>query len=220
MSPIAPVWLITANSFSLAKDMALHALIRGHRVIVTGPPNSNLAALENAGAFILETNATEPLTLKQATEEAIATYGSVDILVNAAGIIIEEAIEEATPEEMWDSFNMMLGMLCVTRTVLAFMRRRQTGMIANLGSIRSSRSAASRCGCAIALGCSALANTLRSEIRSSGIPLAFIDYGYFQPVSLELDNDGRDPEPRRRYRRGFEQNGSMKVVKAARNVPK
>lgn len=178
--------MIIATSNGLAKAIALNALEKGHRVVIVSHLINNFTDLEQAGVFILDLSNAEPTDLKQATEEAIAKHGRVDILVNATDVAIEKAIEEATPEQMWDDFNTMFEMVCVTRAVLAFMRKRRSGLIVNFRSGKPNRASAGIHCCATKLACSALVESLRSEIELSGIASTVVEpqwprSGYLYP---------------------------------------
>jgi NADP-dependent 3-hydroxy acid dehydrogenase YdfG len=170
-----PVWFITSTSCSLSIKAAVDALRKGHHVIAACSPNDNSAALRAAGAFVLDFGAADPSELKKVTEKAISRYGRIDILINAAGAILEEAIEEATPEQMWDNFNMMIDMLSVTRTALGFMSQRRSGLIVNFGNGGSV--AGGQFG-AMKLAYSALAESLLSDIRVSGVRSTVVESRY------------------------------------------
>jgi NADP-dependent 3-hydroxy acid dehydrogenase YdfG len=183
MSESTPVWLITATSSGFGKEIALNALKRGHKVIATGRSTNKLTALTEAGAFILKLDVVAPLDeLKKVAEEANAKYRRIDILVNAAGYILEGAIEEATPEQTFDNFNTnVFGMLNVTRAVLPYMRKQRSGVIAGFGSLGSWRGGAGG-GIygATKWACSGLMESLRPEIEPFGISATVIEPGYFR----------------------------------------
>ena len=189
MSTNTPVWLITATSSGFGKEIALNALKRGHKVIATGRSVNNLTDLKEAGAYILKLDVVAPLDdIKKVAEEANGKYGRIDILVNAAGYILEGAIEEATPEQTFDNFNTnVFGMLNVTRSVLPYMRRQRSGLIAAFGSLGSWRgSAGGGIYCATKWACSGLMESLRPEIEPFGISALVIEPGYFRSGFLNV----------------------------------
>jgi NAD(P)-dependent dehydrogenase (short-subunit alcohol dehydrogenase family) len=189
MSVDTPVWLITATSSGFGKEIALNALKRGHKVIATGRSPNKLTALEEAGAFVLKLDVVAPLDeLKKVAEEANAKYGRIDILVNAAGYILEGAIEEATPEQTFDNFNTnVFGMLNVTRAVLPYMRKQRSGVIAGFGSLGSWRGGpAGGIYCATKWACSGLIESLRPELEPFGISATVIEPGYFRSGFLNV----------------------------------
>ena len=92
----APVWFITAASSGFGKYTALEALENGHRVIATARRSQKINDLKAKGAVIMDLDVTQPLDqLKGIVKKAHAKYGRIDYLVNAAGYILEGAIEES-----------------------------------------------------------------------------------------------------------------------------
>jgi NAD(P)-dependent dehydrogenase (short-subunit alcohol dehydrogenase family) len=95
MSSGRPVWLITGSSSGFGKYIALEALKRGHNVIATGRDVSRLSELKAAGAFTMSLDVTAPLPeLRNIAIEAHPQYGRITHLVNAAGYVLEGAVEE------------------------------------------------------------------------------------------------------------------------------
>ena len=92
-----PVWLITAASSGFGKYTALEALKNGHKVIATARRSSKIEDLKSKGAVTMDLDVIQPLDdLKAIVKEAHGKYGRIDYLVNAAGYILEGAVEEAT----------------------------------------------------------------------------------------------------------------------------
>ena len=90
------VWFITAVSSGFGKAIALDALRRGHKVIATARNSAKLDELKSAGAAVMDVDVTsDEETLKGRLDEAAAIYGKITHVVNAAGYILEGAIEEA-----------------------------------------------------------------------------------------------------------------------------
>lgn len=89
------VWLITGSSSGFGKYIALEAFKREHDVISTARNASRLSGLKTAGAVTLSLDVTAPLSeLKNIVKEAQSQYGRITHLVNAAGYVLERAVEE------------------------------------------------------------------------------------------------------------------------------
>ncbi|KAH6662044.1 hypothetical protein B0J14DRAFT_554510 [Halenospora varia] len=179
----SPIWFITAASSGFGKEIALSAMKRGHRVLATGRSLAKLADLKVAGAETFVLDVTSDIdTLKKIVAEAHEKYGRIDILINAAGYILEAAIEEASPQETFDLFNTnVFGALNVSRAVLPYMRAQYSGSIAFFGSVGSWRGGpAAGLYCATKWACSAVAESLRPEVAPFGIDVSVIEPGYFR----------------------------------------
>lgn len=67
---------------------------------------------------------------------AADAFGRIDVLVNNAGYATLGAVEDFSPSEVRDNFNVnVFGLLEVTQHVLPHMRRQRSGRIINLASI-------------------------------------------------------------------------------------
>lgn len=183
MTTTTPVWFITATSNGFGKHIALEALSRGHKVIATARSVSKIAELEAAGAYTLSLDVTDSLTnLKAIVAKAHDQYGKIDYLVNAAGYVLEGAVEEASPEETFQTFNTnVLGNLNVTRAVLPYMREQRSGVVAFFGSLASWLGfPATALYCSTKWAVSGLAESLRPELAPFGITALVIEPGYFR----------------------------------------
>ncbi|KAF2757863.1 NAD(P)-binding protein [Pseudovirgaria hyperparasitica] len=190
MTSETPVWLITATSNGFGKGIAELALARGHRVIATARNTAKIAGLKESGASTLALDVTWPLPqIKETVKEAQKIHGSIDILVNAAGYILEGAVEETSPEETLATFNTnVLGMLNVTRAVLPYMRAQRSGVMAIFGSLGSWTGGAGFANyAATKWSCSAIAESLRPELEGLGITATVIEPGYFRSNFLSSD---------------------------------
>ena len=131
---------------------------------------------------------THPLDhLTKIAKAAHAIYGHIDVLVNNAGHVLEGTVEEATPEETAQQFNMnVFGLLNVTRAFLPLLRVRQSGVIANISSIRAWDSlpavgiySASKAAVSI------LSDTLSYELAELGLEVCSVEPGSFRTNLLD-----------------------------------
>lgn len=76
--------------------MALEALKNGHKVIATARSSKKIKDLKEKGAVTMDLDVIQPFDELQAiVQEAHARFGRIDYLVNAAGYVLEGAIEES-----------------------------------------------------------------------------------------------------------------------------
>jgi NAD(P)-dependent dehydrogenase (short-subunit alcohol dehydrogenase family) len=132
------VWFITGCSTGMGRDIALEALERGYRVMLTA---RNPAAVEDLRARFPERASTAALDvtdraqIEVAVRRANEVFGPIDVLVNNAGYGYIAAIEEGEEAEVRAMFETNFwGLLAVTRAVLPQMRERRSGRIINNSS--------------------------------------------------------------------------------------
>lgn len=193
MTSPTPVWFITAASSGFGHEIALIALQRGHIVIATARDPHRIQDLATAGAHVLAFDVTAPLEDLEAIAKAIfAKHGRVDYLINAAGFILEGAVEEVTPQEVYNSFNTnVFGVMNTLRVFLPGLRAQPLGAdgirstIATFGSLGSWRGGASFSVYAMTKSCvSSLAESLSAELQPFAIRATAVEPGYFRTSFL------------------------------------
>ncbi|KAL2858474.1 hypothetical protein BJY01DRAFT_256655 [Aspergillus pseudoustus] len=192
----SPVWFITAASSGFGREIALSALARGHRVIATARDTSKISDLAQKGAYVLALDVSDSFDeLSKIAESAISVYQRVDYLINAAGYILEGAVEEATPKEVHRQFAVnVFGTTNVIRAFLPYLRAQPVlelkggeeyghhrATIAVFGSLASWVGGASYAFYAMTKVCmSSLAESLRAELAPFNIRATVIEPGYFR----------------------------------------
>lgn len=189
----SPVWFITAASSGFGHDIALHALNLGHTVIATARSTSRVQDLADAGAHTLAFDVTSPLSdLEVIAKEVFKKHGRVDYLINAAGYILDGAVEEVSQQELYDSFNTnVFGIFNTIKAFLPGMREQSIGQngkrgtIATFGSIGSWRGGATYSVYSMVKTCmSSLAESLRYELEPFNIVATVVEPGYFRTSFL------------------------------------
>jgi len=192
MAPL--VWLITGCSTGFGRELAVQILSRGDKVIATARDVSKLAALKAAGADTLALDVTaDPDTIKQVTETAHRMYGKIDIFINNAGILMDGAVEETSPEEAFAIFNTnVFGPINMIRAVAPYMRAQRSGVIANVSSV-GAWMAGPGCGlyCASKWAISGVSESVAGELESFGISVTCIEPGYFRSNLLNAGHRNR-----------------------------
>lgn len=93
----SPIWLITAASSGFGKFITLEALSRGHTVLATARNPAKIDDLRSAGAKTYALDVTWDMArIQTAVDQMVKDAGRVDILVNAAGYVLEGALEETS----------------------------------------------------------------------------------------------------------------------------
>ncbi len=139
MSQSSRVWFVTGVSAGFGRLLAEEVLRRGERVIATA---RNITAIDDLAQQYPETaralplDVTKPEQIALIAEQAIASFGQVDVLVNNAGYGLFGAIEEADEAEFEPVFQTNIyGLIRTTRAFLPHFRERRSGRILNLSSI-------------------------------------------------------------------------------------
>jgi NAD(P)-dependent dehydrogenase (short-subunit alcohol dehydrogenase family) len=132
------VWFITGTSTGFGRLLAEEVLKAGGKVLATARKLEQIAELkqrypETARTFALDV--TKPEQIQSVAEEAIATFGRTDVLVNNAGYGISGGVEETTEAEFMPVFETnVFGLIRVTRAFLPQFRQQRSGHIINLSS--------------------------------------------------------------------------------------
>jgi NAD(P)-dependent dehydrogenase (short-subunit alcohol dehydrogenase family) len=133
------VWLITGCSTGFGRDLAQAVLERGDRVVVTARNVESVRDLvrgREGQAIAVALDVTDREQAEGAVHEAERAFGTIDVLVNNAGIGYFGAIEESEEGEVRKMFEVnVFGLARMIHLVLPGMRTRRRGHIVNIASI-------------------------------------------------------------------------------------
>jgi NAD(P)-dependent dehydrogenase (short-subunit alcohol dehydrogenase family) len=185
------VAVVTGASSGIGEACALGYAAAGARVVMAARRAERLAALvakiEAAGgeAIGIATDVTDEAAVANLFTQALARFGTVDILINNAGIASSIAIEEC-PLEMWHKVldtNLTSAFLC-SREAFRIMKPRGRGRIVNIGSISARVPRAnSPAYSASKFGLEGLTHALAIDGRESNIAVSLFNPGI---VATEL----------------------------------
>lgn len=188
MSP-TPVWFITAASSGFGHEIAEIALARGHIVIATARNKARIQDLADKGAHTLSFDVTAPVAdIKAVAADVFAKHGRVDYLINAAGYILDGAVEEMSAEEVYDCFNTnVFGTINTINAFLPGMRAQLIGekdvrgTVVTFGSIGSWNGGPGFACYSMTKACaSSLAESLSDELSPFKIRATVVEPGYFR----------------------------------------
>jgi NAD(P)-dependent dehydrogenase (short-subunit alcohol dehydrogenase family) len=179
--------LITGCSSGIGRVSATHFAQQGYRVFATVRDTGAAASLsswaaENKLALQpIHMDVTSPDRIARAMDEVLAGAGSIDVLINNAGIAIPGAFEDMP----WAALEKVMGAnfygpLHVTRAVLPHMRQRGSGKIIMVSSLSArvglpGMSAYSASKAALELA----SESLRLEVDRFGISVSVIEPGAY-----------------------------------------
>lgn len=136
------VAIITGSTSGIGLGMAKGLAAEGAHIILNGfgdaaEIESNRKAIEDMGVSCIYINAdmTKPVEISEMVQEAKAKLGSVDIMVNNAGIQTVSPVEDFPPEK-WEAIIAinLSSAFYTTRAVVPLMKEQGWGRIINLAS--------------------------------------------------------------------------------------
>jgi NAD(P)-dependent dehydrogenase (short-subunit alcohol dehydrogenase family) len=190
--------LITGATEGLGKAAALLLAERGYRVFAAGRSAEKRAQLDARARQqklpleSLEMDVCDDGSVQRAVAAVYQKSGTIDVLVNNAGLVYVGAVEDLRLEDWRRQFETnFFGVIRVTQAVLPRMRERRKGRILMMSSVSGfvtppTQGAYSASKHAI----EALSNALRHELYPFGIHTILIQPGYIvtniQSTAMDL----------------------------------
>ncbi len=141
------VAIITGGSRGIGKAIALKFAANGASLVLVADMDeeglnrsANEAKKLGAQTRIVQGDVARPEVSAQMVQCAIDSFGTVDIVVNCAGIITRAPVEELTLSDWYRVIDVNLhGTFHVCRAVLPLMRAKKSGKIINMSSQMAKR---------------------------------------------------------------------------------
>jgi NAD(P)-dependent dehydrogenase (short-subunit alcohol dehydrogenase family) len=137
-------WFITGCSTGFGRALALEALAQGHHVAVASRNTKDIADIIEKYpdlALAVALDVTNKQQITDAVKLTIEKFGSIDVLVNNAGVGYFGAVEESEDDAVRNMFDInVFGLGNMIQEVLPFMRKQKSGHILNVASIGGLRS--------------------------------------------------------------------------------
>jgi 3-oxoacyl-[acyl-carrier protein] reductase len=177
------VVLITGGSRGIGRALAESLVEKGHRIVITGRDEKQLfATAEALGEQVLavRADASGREDTRRACDEAVRHFGTIDVLINNAGISgVDAALHESDPDLWWRVQEINLrGPMLYMRTVLPLMIEQGSGTVINMGSyaaIRPIPGASAYSASKIALA--RMSDIVADEVREHGIDVFCVSPG-------------------------------------------
>jgi NAD(P)-dependent dehydrogenase (short-subunit alcohol dehydrogenase family) len=183
--------LITGGTDGLGRAAAVMLAERGYQVFAGGRNAERIAALQQFAQqrklplTAMELDVCEDDSVERAISEIEKSAGTVEVLVNNAGIAIAAVVEEITLADLHKQFETnFFGLVRMSQRVLPGMRRKLSGRIINMSSIAGKLSSPlfgpySSSKHAV----EAVSDAMRLEVYPFGIQVVLIEPGYI-PTSM------------------------------------
>jgi len=186
MTPTKQTVLITGGTDGLGKAMAVLLAERDYRVFAAGRSREKRAELDRLGAQknlpleTLELDVSDDDSVKRAVQMILEKSGSIEVLINNAGVAYVGTIEDLRMEDWHRQFETnFFGVVRVTQAVLPHMRERKKGRIILMSSVAGLITAPAQGGYSASKhALEALGNALRLELQPFGIQTVLIEPGF------------------------------------------
>ena len=191
--------LVTGASSGIGREVALALAQGGARVglVARRRPVLDEVASEIARhggrAFVLPADVGDAAAVRTAFSALEREAGSVDIVINNAGIVLPAPVAEMSPDDLERMLRVNLfGALLVMQEAVRRMRAGGGGSIVNLGSLAGRRGVAPLGGyCATKFGLIGLTEALRMELRGEPIHVSLVLPGFVDTAMVDnLSQDG------------------------------
>lgn len=176
--------LVTGGARGIGKAIVLKLARQGANVAILdmamAPDTVKEVEALGVKAISIEANVTKPESIEKAVEQVIATFGSLDIVVNNAGITKDNLFLRMKPEE-WDlviSVN-LTGAFNVCKAVNKQMFKQRAGKIVNIASVVGQMGNAGQANYAASkAGLIGLTKTLAREFAARNVQVNAVAPGF------------------------------------------
>ena len=178
--------LITGAGKGIGKAIALRFCKEGANVALAGRNIHDLTSVSeeirhNGGrSIIIKLDVTDPESIRKGVEQTVETYGSIEIMINNAGISMTMPSVDMSPEQWRLAVDTNLsGVFFGCQAAARQMIQQQNGCIINISSTFSRNAAPMRAPyCACKAGVDMLTKVLASEWGTYNIRVNAIAPGY------------------------------------------
>jgi NAD(P)-dependent dehydrogenase (short-subunit alcohol dehydrogenase family) len=179
------VWFITGCSTGFGRALAQRTLELGYPTVCTArnlAQVEDLAAGHRDNALALQLDVTDPSQIAAAVQAATARFGTIDVLVNNAGIGYFGSFEESDLAEVRRMFEINVwGLAETTRAVLPCLRKQRSGTIVNISSVGGLVALPSLSFYnATKFAVEALSESISQEVAPLGIKVLLVEPGPFR----------------------------------------
>ncbi|RKR13357.1 short-subunit dehydrogenase [Maribacter vaceletii] len=173
------VVLITGGSSGIGNSIGCYLVQKGYVVYGTTRNVHKYPDFKDFNLLQLDVRDTESIT--NAFRKVIEKEGSIDVVINNAGVGITGAIEETPTEEILNAFSTNFnGPINVIKGVLPYMREQNSGLIINITSIAGYMGLPYRGIYSATKGAlNIVTETLRMETKDFGVQITSLAPGDF-----------------------------------------
>ncbi|MFJ5458914.1 oxidoreductase [Pectobacterium sp. CHL-2024] len=175
----AKVSLVTGASSGIGQATALRLKALGHTVYAAARRVDRMKNLADACIHTLAMDVTDDASMQAGINDILKKSGRIDVLINNAGYGSYGALEEVSPDEAREQFNVnIFGAVRLIQLVLPHMRAQRSGTIVNISSMGGKMYTPLGGwyhGTKFAL--EAISDCLRLEVKPFGIDVVIVEPG-------------------------------------------
>lgn len=135
------VAIITGASRGIGREIAAKLAKQGMKLTIVGSSSqitetaNELKDMGNSEILPVQADVSREADMQDVVKKTIETYGTVDVLVNNAGVGFFKLTEEVTADEWKKIFEVNVqGVFLATKAVLPYMKERKSGTIITISS--------------------------------------------------------------------------------------
>ncbi len=168
--------VITGASSGIGEAIAKRFSEAGYPLLLVARRVEKLRALNLPNCICEQVDVTDKEAFSNSIAKAEAQYGSVECLVNNAGVMLLGQIDTQEPAEWQKMFDVnVLALLNSMQVVLSSMKERNSGTIINISSIAGKKTFANHAAyCGSKFAVSAITENVREEVADFGVRVTSI----------------------------------------------
>jgi NAD(P)-dependent dehydrogenase (short-subunit alcohol dehydrogenase family) len=200
--------LVTGASSGIGRETALAFAAAGANVVLVARRAAALAKVatqaraSGAEALSVATDVTNPTAVAACFRKAVQRFGSVDVVVNNAGVLLPATVAEIDPADLQRMLDVNLfGALHVMQAAVKQMQKQDSGgHIVNVASLAGRRGFSPLGGyCASKFALVGLTEALRTELMGSNVGVSLvlpgvIDTPMAEAAALNSETEGFWPK--------------------------
>jgi len=190
--------LITGGSSGIGKETAKQFIAEGAKVVITGRDVDKLQKVANEiGAIPLLFDISDLKSIPEKTREAISLLeGTIDVLINNAGIGVFPLLGEITEDDLKTVYNTnVFGLALITQELIPFFKAQQSGNIINIGSTASLKGfARGSVYAASKFAVRGMTQSWQAELRKDNIRVSLINPSEVTTAFADTNREERNEE--------------------------
>lgn len=215
--------LVTGASSGIGESTAEALAEAGASVALAARREDELERLadriesDGGEALVVPTDVTDEDDIEEMIDRTRGEFGSLDVLVNNAGVMLLEHVEDADTDNFRQMVEVnLLGLMNATHAALPIMQEQGEGHVVNVSSVAGRKAYAGSSGYnATKWGVNGFSEALREEVTGEDIRVTLIEPGF---VDTELAEHIPDDEQREQTKEALQEMDALTPDDIARSI--